>query len=321
MGEMAADRPRIILDTDIGTDVDDLVALAVALRSPGVDLRAVTTVYVHAALRAQLVQAVLDVAGRREVPIGRGIDAPLLQRDPLHWAGWEGEGLLPAETPAPPSLPHAVDLMVEMVLAHPGEVTILAIGPLTNIALALVRERRLATAVRRIVIMGGLVQRRFDQLHMPYSEHNVRCDPEAAQIVLTSGAPITLVPLDVTTQVRIRRDDLGRLRAGDGLARLVADQVERYMGHMQRDWTYLHDPLACAAIVRPALLRTFPMSVQVETRGEHTRGQTVALSHAAAAEGPPRVDVALEVDAGRFERWILDVLAGTAESQNRGPLG
>jgi purine nucleosidase len=238
------------------------------------------------------------------------VDRPLLNRDALAWAGFEGEGLLLADADEAQPLPHAVDLLVETVLARPGEVTILAIGPLTNVALALLREPRLAMAVRRIVIMGGMVQRRFDQLTAPYREHNIRCDPEAAQIVCASGAPITLVPLDVTTQVRIRREDLSDLRQGDQLAVLVADQLERYMGHMGRDWTHPHDPLAVAALVRPDLLRTYPMRVNVETRGEYTRAQTVAERVDGEAGGPV-IDVALEVQAGAFERWLLDTLAGS----------
>ena len=149
-----------------------------------------------------------------------------------------------------------------------------------------------------------------DQLMAPYREHNIRCDPEAAQIVVASGAPITLVPLDVTTQVRLRREDLSDLRQGDQLAALVADQLERYMGHMGRDWTHPHDPLAVAALVRPDLLRTYPMRVNVETRGEYTRAQTVAERVDGEAGGPV-VDVALEVQAGAFERWLLDTLAGS----------
>lgn len=305
------DRVPVIVDTDIGTDVDDIVALGVLLRAPTIDLRAITTVYVNAALRARIVKTVLAVAGRPALPVGCGADKPLLNRDPLFWEGWEGEGLLRTEDADAAPLPHAIDLLTEMVLAHPGELTILAIGPLTNIALALAREPRMAAAVRRIVIMGGMFQRRFDQLSSPYVEHNIRCDPEAAQIVLASGAPITLVPLDVTTQVRLRRDDLRGLRAGGDLAALIADQLERYMGHKGRDWTNPHDPLTAAAVAQPDLLRTFPLRVNVETHGEYTRAQTVAVHQRVAERGAPAIDVALEVDVARSERWLIETLAGS----------
>ena len=298
----------IVLDTDIGTDVDDVVALALLLRAQAVDLQAITTVYVHAALRARMVKAVLEIAGRPAIRIGSGADLPLLNRDKPYWAGFEGEGLIDPHEQRDEHWTPATDLLIERVLARPGEVTILAIGPLTNVALALLREPRLARTVRRIVIMGGLVQRRFDQLRTPYSEHNIRCDPEAAQIVFSSGAPITLVPLDVTTQVRVQRDHLARLREGDALARMVADQLERYFGHMGRDWTCPHDPLAAAAILQPEFLRTFPMRVQVETHGEYTRAETVALLADEAGTDAPVIDVALEVEARRFESWLVDTL-------------
>ena len=302
-------RLPIVMDTDIGTDVDDVVALALLLRADVVDLQAVTTVYVHAAMRARMVRAELEAAGRMEVAIGSGADAPLLGRDPLYWAGFEGEGLIEPRDEGGERWPEATDLIIERILARPGEVTLLAIGPLTNVALALRRQPRLAGAVGRIVIMGGRVRRRSDQLDMPSGEHNIRCDPEAAQVVLSSGAPITLVPLDVTTRVRIERSQLARLRAGDALARLVADQVDRYLGHRGRDWTHMHDPLAVAAILRPDLLRTFPMRVDVETRGEYTRAETVAVLADGTGPGAPTIDVALEVDAPAFESWLLDTLA------------
>lgn len=302
-------RLPVILDTDIGTDVDDVVALAELLRADTVDLLAVTTVYVDAALRARLVRAVLRAAGRAAIPIGVGADQPLLRRDPLYWAGWEDEGL-PADGVGDASAaPHAVDLLIREIMARPGEVTVVAIGPLTNLALALLREPALARAARRVVIMGGRVERHADQLADRHAEHNIWCDPEAAQIVLTSGAPITLVPLDVTTQVLIRREALDDLRAGDELARLVADQLDRYFAHLGRDWTHMHDPLAASDVALPGFLRTVPMRVRVECAGQLTRGQLVALRH----DGPDEaglVDVALEVDGGAFDAWLPRCLGG-----------
>jgi len=318
---MEMQRQPVILDTDIGTDVDDVVALSLLLRAPTIDLRAVTTVYVDAALRARMVEAVLSAAGRPDVAIGCGVDRPLLGRDPLFWEGWEGEGVVRDEGTLQRRWSHAVDLLIEIVLAHPGEVTVLAIAPLTNIALALLREPRFATAVRRIVIMGGIIQRRFDQLTAPYVEHNIRCDPEAAQIVLTSGAPITLVPLDVTTQVRIKRDALPRIAAGDDLGALVADQLDRYMTHKGRDWTHPHDPLTAASVIQPDFLRTYPMDVVVETGGAFTRGQTVATRQGEAHDGKPAVDVALDVDVEAFQQWLVAMLAGSAPVAKRARRG
>jgi purine nucleosidase len=185
-----------------------------------------------------------------------------------------------------------------------------SIGPLTNIALATLREPRVAGMVRRIVIMGGMIQRRYDQLAAPYVEHNIRCDPEAAKIVLTSGAPITLVPLDVTTLVRVRHHVLAEL-VTDPLGSLLADQLDRYMRHQTRDWTHPHDPLAASVILRPDFVGTEPMHVDVETSGELTRGETVATRAADSGDGRPIVDVALTVDTQAFEQWLVPALAGS----------
>lgn len=333
---MATGQQPIILDTDIGTDVDDVIALGAILRSPELDLRAVTTVYIDTVLRARMVQAVLAIAGRPEIPIGAGIGAPLMNRDQLYWAGFEGAGVIEpsgeSTDPAaaihagPGPFKHGVDLLIEQVMDHPGELTVLAIGPLTNVAAALIREPRLAGAVKRLVIMGGLVQRRMDQLRMRYVEHNIRCDPEAAQIVFQSGAPITLVPLDVTTQSRIRRTDLARVAQSDKLGALVADQVERYISGYQRDWTNPHDALAVAAIVHPELLQMRPMSIQVETQGQFTRAETVAILVEQAtggaaqdsASGSP-IDVALEVDVAGFEKWLVTTLSTVRQIARQAP--
>jgi purine nucleosidase len=302
-----AERIPVILDTDIGTNVDDIVALAALLREDAIDLRAVTTVYANAALRARIVKAVLLRAGRVDVPVGCGVDWPLVVRGTTQWEGWEGEGILEG-TEEPAELPtYAVDLMTELVLADPGSVTIVAIGPLTNLALAMAREPRLISAVRHIVVMGGIVQRRPDQLADPYAERNIRHDPEAARLVLTSGAPITLVPLDVTTRLRVRRGGLA-VPAGDGLAALVGDQLDRYFNHVGRDWTYLHDALAAALPAHPQFVRTSRMYLDVETRGDLTRGQTVATLAGNGAETRQAIDVALDIDVPAFESWLIPCL-------------
>ena len=304
----------VILDTDIGTDVDDIVALGLVLRAPRFDLRAVTTVYGDTALRARLARGVLAVAGRAEVPVSSGVERPLMGRDPIFWEGWEADGIPPYDESTVPPAPHAVDLLLEQVLEQPGTVTILAIGPLTNIAVAMLREPRFAGAVKRIVCMAGMFQRRLDQFMFPYVEHNIRCDPEAAQVVLASGAPITLVPLDVTTRARVRRDDLERL-AVDPLGRVLAEHLDRYMRHKGRDWTHPHDALACAVVPYPELVTIVTMHVEVETRGELTRGQTPAVL--ARHEQPDRAvaDVAVQVEAEAFENWLIAMLAGENVSE------
>jgi purine nucleosidase len=191
-------------------------------------------------------------------------------------------------------------------MAHPGEITLVAIGPLTNVALAFLREPRLATQLAGLVLMGGVVGGAA-ALHLPWVEHNFRCDPEAAHIVLSAGVIPTIVPLDVTTQVAIRPADVARLRGvGDPFHQAVADQVELYPPFVARGWTYLHDPLAVATLIQPGLVRLEPVRAFVETRGEHTAGALlVALP---TADAPATARVALEVDAPRAEQFIAERL-------------
>jgi len=303
---------RIILDTDIGTDPDDCLALALVLASRELELVALTTVYGDVALRARIALKLLRLRGIQDgLPVALGADRPLLRRRPVYWAGHEGRGLLaPGDEVLQPSKQHAVDLIVEAVMARPGEITLVAIGPLTNVALAFLREPRLAGSLAGLVLMGGVVGGAHAR-HLPLTEHNFRSDPEAAGIVLRAfpaGAPLTIVPLDVTTQVRIRSHDLTRIRAaGDAFHQALAGQVALYPPFAQRGWGYLHDPLAVAALIEPSLVTMEPRRAAVDTGEEHTAGKLlVALS---APDAPANADVAVAVDARRAERFILDRLA------------
>jgi purine nucleosidase len=239
-----------------------------------------------------------------------GADQPLLRTRPVYWAGLEGQGILGAEDETlRPSSRHAVDLIVDTVMAHPGEITLVAIGPLTNVALAFQQEPRLAANIADLVVMGGVVGGAH-ALHLPWTEHNFRSDPEAARIALSAGAPVTIVPLDVTTQVRIHPPDLERIRAaGDAYHQALAGQVSLYPSFARRGWGYLHDPLAVAALVDPSLVTAKPLRAVVETGGEHAVGKLlVALSE---PDAPATARVALHVEAPRAERFILGRLAAS----------
>lgn len=301
--------PRpVILDTDIGTDVDDCLALALILASPELRLTAVTTVYGDTFLRARMALKLLALRGITGVPVAAGAEKPLLGRVPVYWEGHEGEGLVgPEDAGLYPIRERAADLIVRTVMTRPGEITLIAIGPLTNVALALQQEPRLAGALAGLTVMGGAVGG-AGALHLPRTEHNFRSDPEAAAVVLASGAPIRIVPLDVTTQVRIRPADTARIRAaGDPFHRAVADQIERYPRYQERGWTYLHDPLAVATKVAPDLVTWTPVHAVVEAAGQHTAGQLlVALPHTNAHA---TAEVALTVNAASAEEFIAARLA------------
>jgi len=297
---------KIILDTDIGTDVDDALALALALKSrENIELRAVTTVHGDVNLRARIALKMLRLAGLENIPVAVGISHPLIRDKPiLGWSGHEGEGFLtPEDETLKPSETHAVDLIISEIMSMKGEVTLVSIGPLTNIAAAIIREPRIIESVREVIVMGGVI-RLFNGLNLPYREHNILCDPEAARIVFTSGMPITMVPLDVTLKVFIERGEINLIRtAKTPLADAIAMMVTRYLDLVERDYTWLHDPLALAVSIDNSLVKTVDAKILVETRGEYTTGQTIALP-AKSNENPIRV--CIDVDVERFKRLFMN---------------
>jgi len=296
-----------LLDTDIGTDVDDCLAIAFMLGSREFTFEGITCVYGDVALRARMVRKLLELRGIEGVPIRLGARKPLLGLRDVYWEGHEGQGLIDDDPGELFSDEYAADFIIRTVLENPGEIHLLAIGPLTNVALAMIKEPRLAASLKHLTIMGGVV-RDHDSLDLPVAEHNIRCDPEAAHIVLSSGAPITLVPLDVTTKCSIRTADSARLRAiGTPFHTAVAEQVDRYPRFARQGFTSLHDPLAAAIILQPDLVELTPVHIEVELAGRITAGQTVAW--APGENHPENARIALRVDAGRAERYIVDRLA------------
>ncbi len=298
---------RLLLDTDIGTDVDDCLALALILRSPEIQLEGVTCVYGDVELRARMVLKMLQLAGREDVPVCMGSRNPLLGLRPVYWAGHEGKGMLePGDEALTPSQEYAADFIARTVMENPGQIHLLAIGPLTNVALAFLREPRLADNLAGLTVMAGAIRGRggFD---LPYVEHNVRSDPEAAHIVFSSGVRVRMVPLDVTMRVAIRRHGVDRIRqGGTPFHELVARQVELYPHFAEHGFTYLHDPLAAASIVRPELLAFESLHIDVELAGSYTAGATLARQESDALIN---ADVALAVDAPAFESFLVERLS------------
>jgi purine nucleosidase len=315
---MSAPQPpiRVIFDTDIGTDVDDCLALAFLLGSSELRIEAITTVYGDVELRARMCRKLLALRGRGDVPVYEGIRNPLLKLEPVYWPGHEGKGLLDPDDDIPDgtgehaaahAAGHAVDILIERVMAAPGGIDVLAVGPLTNIAAAIIREPRFAEAVAKLTIMGGHIG--THERPGPLAEHNIKCDPEAAHVVFSSGAPIELVPLDVTLRATIDAAGVERIRAADTpYHEAVADQVALYPPFTERgERTFLHDPLAAASLLRPELLTWRDLAVRVELNGRLTRAMTVAT---APGEGrPATARVALDLDRAACEQFVIDRIA------------
>jgi purine nucleosidase len=304
---MSTERIPLILDTDIGTDVDDCLAVAVLLGSPEIDLVGITTVYGDVGLRARMTRKLLHLADRNDVPVHEGIGAPLMRNHPVYWPGHEGQGLLAEgdeERFGRGPDGHAVDYLIERVMAQPGEVHLLAIGPLTNVAAAMIRQPQLAHNLAHLTIMGGFIAPWTG--HRGAAEHNILCDPEAARAVFASGAPISLVPLDVTLKTMITQEGVTAIReVGTPFHHAVADQVALYPPFEERGGqTFLHDPLAAAAIVRPELLGWHELAVDIELAGRLTTGETVARQP--GADAPATARVAMEVDTVAAQRFIVE---------------
>ncbi len=192
---------RVILDTDPG--IDDALAILLALASPEIRLEGVTVAHGNCSVEQGAVnaRAVLELAGAAHIPVYQGCDRPLIQPSLLAPETHGNTGLGYASLPAPArplAEGHAVDFLIETILASPGEITLVAVAPLTNVALALRREPRIAGLVREVIIMGGAIRHQGNTT--PLAEFNIYVDPHAAHIVFHADMPITLVPLDVTYQ-------------------------------------------------------------------------------------------------------------------------
>ncbi len=271
---------RVVLDTDIGTAVDDAIALAVLLGSDEVELIGCTTVYGDTQLRARIAQRVIELSGRAwgSIPCIPGVEEPLSGKE-VWWAGHEGQLYHPmAELPRRDW--DAPEWLVERAAERPGEIDIVAIGPLSNIAAALRLDPEFAHDVRRLWIMGG----RGDGA--PEIEHNFGSDAVAAAEVLASDLPITLVGIDLTTRVRLHEDQVRGMGGDTPLGRLLAREAREWNARRHEDGTCPHDATAVLAMLRADLFSCRDAALQVITSGPDA-GRCVAIDRADSV-GPER---------------------------------
>jgi len=342
---------RVIIDTDPG--VDDALALLLAMRSPELKIEAITPVAGNVPLELTLPNALrmVEIAGRADIPVAVGAKAPLMRRlvtaAYAHGENGLGGAVFPEPKIHPVNQP-AAELIRQIVKRFPGEVTLLTIGPLTNIATALNLDPELAGMVRAIVMMGGSLS---GGNITPAAEFNIYVDPEAARIVFQSGIPITMVGLDVTRKTSLTEEHQRQLQAGQNPVSQAAATIARNALQHNRERGFvvgpnMHDSLAVAGFIDPSLLKLKEYYIDIETTGELTAGETLGYSpnagdlrrrpgmekDAAATNMPirgsaptlastrtspvvrdkfvPNASVAVDVDSARFFELLIGRLSG-----------
>jgi purine nucleosidase len=301
---------RIIIDTDPG--VDDALTFLLALASPEIQLEALTitqgNVTVEKGTRNAL--AVLELLHASRIPVARGTSLPLVgplrALDLVHGASGLGNARLP-EPHTPPVPQHAIDYLIERFLAEPGEISLFAIGPLTNVALAIRKEPRFAAAVKELVIMGGSIREGGNIT--PQAEFNIYTDPYAAHIVFHSGIPITLIPLDVTHKTMLYTTQIELLKQSKSpIARFIEDATSDYVRFTESktgvSGCVLHDPLTLATVIAPDLLSFEEHYVDVDISGGVSTGNTFADFHHTTGK-PANMKVALDVRGDDFVELFL----------------
>lgn len=295
IAEQPQQKYNVLIDTDIGDDIDDALALALALQSPEIELRAVTTVFGDTLRRAQLASHLLRVYGRNDIPVAAGRQEPL---QPRHRPSGVPQAAILNRNEEYAAISNCCgpELIVQTVLSYPGQLTLLCLGPLTNVALALSIEPRLFMAIRSIIMMGG-------SSGTPLPEWNVRSDAKAAQTVLAAGVPVTMLGMNVTMHCQLREQDIEALRNAhspqtDLLSQLLAIW-QRHRPRWHGKFPYLHDPLTVVALCSPQLFRFEEMTVRVLTHGPF-QGFMVPR----VMDGP-LVQAAVDVRVEEARKWVM----------------
>lgn len=279
---------KLILDTDIGTDVDDAWALSLCLGAPGIDLVGVTLVHADLETRAKIALKLLHLAGRLDVPVFKGLSNPITEGAGTYWGGHEGTETDFSDVASLSACDGAVDFILDTVRSSPGEVVICSVGPMTNIGEAIRRDAETMRKVKRIVVMGSTFL--GEGKENASREHNAGVDPLATKIVLESGIPTTLVGLNVTMQVPIGRGEVEQLEGWD-YGDYLAAMSYQYFKVAGREMLYMHDPLAVATIADPELVTTRAMSAEVEPDGRVAWTSGGAVDVCAGVNAPAFVDL------------------------------
>ncbi|CAA7404988.1 unnamed protein product [Spirodela intermedia] len=322
MGE-TPERKKIVIDTDPG--IDDALAIFVALNSPEIEVVGLTTIYgnVYTSLATRNALHLLEVAGRNDIPVAEGSHVTITNGTKLRIADFVhgADGLGNQNFPSPQGAKidqSATDFLIHLANLYPGEITILALGPLTNLAMAIQQDPEFPRKIRQIVLLGGAFS--VNGNVNPAAEANIFGDPDAADIVFTSGSDILAVGINVTHQVVLTEDHLNQLAQSKGkFAQYACKILGVYFAYHHDAYSmrgvYLHDPTALLAAVDPSLLTYTEGVVRVQTGGI-TRGLTL-FDNCKKRYGEmnewfdkPKVKVAITVDAPAIVKLVMDRLMG-----------
>ncbi len=288
----AAHPEKIIIDTDIGDDIDDAFALALALRSPELEILGVTTGFGDTETRAKLADRFLGEAGRQDIPVAAGV--PTQTKNPLNQRRYAEGGHF-----AKPSHPAAVDFLLEQIRRYPGQITLIAIGPLMNVGGAIDKDAATFRKLKRVVIMGGCIKRGYGDLGYtpargPQPEWNILNDVPSAQKLFASGVPVAMMPLDST---QLKLDEVKRaFLFSQGTP--ITDALTLLYHQWGQETPTLFDPMTIAYVVNPKLCPTQAMRIRVDEKGN-----TIPES------GSPNAEVCLDSNPDEFFRFYLPRVA------------
>jgi purine nucleosidase len=304
--EKTAASEKIIIDTDIGGDIDDAFAVALALQSPEFEILGITTAWGDTTLRARLLSRLLQETGHNDIPVAVGIVKHRPgELDPLSQAAYAEHG------PVGQSYPQAVDFLLEQIRRQPSEITLITIGPLTNIAAAIDRDATTFRKLKRVVIMGGSVYRGYDGNIYPIvksaadKEWNIVADPPASQKLFTSGVPLYVMPLD-STQIRLEEFERRLIfTAGTPLTDALTLLCLEWSGGRQGT-PILFDVVAVAYAAHPELCPTKPMRLRVDEQG-----------YTKVEPGAPNVEVCLQSNPEQFFEFFMPRIVGPLRGPNK----
>ncbi len=302
---------KIIFDTDPG--IDDALALLLLAAAPELDLLAITVTHGNTSQEKCLSNALqlVELLGIEQVPVARGAQEPLVKElsvaEETHGDGGLGYAVLP-EPKVKPIQESAHNLIIRLVNENPGQITLLCVGPMTNIALALLKQPQIAKNIKRIVAMGGSIH--YPGNSTPQSEYNVFCDPESYEIVLNAGVDFTLVPLDVTYQCllttqHIEQITLARPEIKNFIKESTRFYIEFHAKYQGIQGCAINDPLAAAILIDPTLVENRDYFLSVDLSGGSSRAKTIA-DHYGALKKAPNAKVSMTVEVDRFMKQFIE---------------